>query len=168
MTKGCPAGPLNSSGDSIVGLDSPFLTVSLHDELSLPDSQRISPSSSISTLLKTSWCLPPPKFLISTLEILSLSYYSNKKTGHQHENFSVLVLKIFDRMDKLTYHQAQQAFHWKTMQPQQFGPEVPPLALPYPSQLLRCPSTSYWSDSSLYRKETQYLFIWIAHKRYPV
>lgn len=67
MTNGRSAGPWNSSGHSIAGLDSPFLTISLQDELSLPDSHRISPSSSISSLLKMSWCLPPPRFLISTL-----------------------------------------------------------------------------------------------------
>lgn len=54
-------------GKSISGLLSPFLTSSFIVDSSLPDSHLISPSSPISSLLKISWCLPPPRFLISIL-----------------------------------------------------------------------------------------------------
>lgn len=63
-TTGALIGPANSSGQAMFGRLSPLRTVSLQVEVSLPDSHVISPSSPSSRLLKISWCLPPPRFLI--------------------------------------------------------------------------------------------------------
>lgn len=111
-------------GKLMIGLLSPFFTVSFMEELRLPEVHMISPSSSISSLLKTSWCLPPPRFLISTLKNTARSIRRGLRDALVL-GWALVILKCYLSDDSIDFplkvHSAGAVWSWSSISKTSFS-----------------------------------------------